>query len=79
MIFYVLMCVSWSNEIFIIVIMIFIGTMLSFIKFRGQMPKNVEDVLKLAFEMCMYALNVLSVFEGVASVFFCVEMMWKVL
>ena len=47
----------------------FIGGVLSFMKFGGQTFKNVQDVRKLALEMCMCDLSMTSLFGGFASGF----------
>ena len=53
MCFYDTSCVSLDYEVLICVIMIFIGSMLSFVKFKGQTSKNMQHIRKLVIETCM--------------------------
>lgn len=48
----------------------FIGTLLNFMKFRGETFKNIQDIQKLALEAYMCILIVPSMFAGDAIVHF---------
>ena len=50
--------------------MIFIGSILSFMKFRGQTSKNFQEVRKIDLEAYMCVLIVPSMFAGDAIVHF---------
>ena len=54
---YAYVYVSWAYEVLIWVIIVFIGSLSSFMKLRGQTSKNVHDVWKVCLKttLCVLA------------------------
>ena len=69
---YLCYCVSWLNDVLMWVIILFIGSVSSFMKYVSQTSKNVYDVRKVSLETTLCVLCFIEFYVFVLD-----EWMWR--